>query len=69
MSYELFCHFYYPKYSDEYQYDIPDTITPVDTHEGPGGLPIQILNAHVKPTTSLIQRKCSMIGMIIDAIS
>ena len=68
LPYVLFCDFYDPNYSDEYRYDIPDTITPIDTHEGPGGVPIQILNAHVKPTTSLIQRKCSMTGLIIDAI-
>ena len=69
MPHELFCNFYEPNYSDEYQHDIPDTITPIDTHEGPGGLPVQILNAHVKPTASMIQRKCSMICLIIDTIS
>ena len=68
MLYELFCDFYEPNYLDEYRYDIPDTITPIDTHEGPGGLPVQILNAHVKPTTSIIQRKCYMICLIIDTI-
>ena len=67
--YVLFCDFYDPNYSDEYRYDIPDTITPIDTHEGPGGVPIQILNAHVKPTISIIQRKCSIIGLIIHKIS
>ena len=67
--YVLFCDFYDPNYSDEYLYDIPDTITPIDTHEGPGGVPIQILNAHVKPTTSIIQRKCSIIGLNIHTIS
>ena len=69
IPYVLFCDFYDPNYSDEYRYDIPDTITPIDTHEGPGGVPIQILNAHVKPTISIIQRKCSIIGLIIHTIS
>ena len=69
IPYVRFCDFYDPNYLDEYRYDIPDTITPIDTHEGPGGVPIQILNAHVKPTTSIIQRKCSIIGLIIHTIS
>ena len=69
IPYGLNCDLYDINYSDEYQYDIPDTITPIDTHEGPGGLPVQILNAHVKPTTSIIQRKCSIIGLIIHTVS